>query len=53
MKKTYGMERGSHNIIIKRINDAATRMATKLMACKLIHKCCKEDVPTGVFTKTT
>jgi hypothetical protein len=48
MKKTYGTERGSHGIIIKRINDATTRMETKLMACKLIHKCRKEEVPIGV-----
>jgi hypothetical protein len=39
MKKTYGTERGSHGIIIKRISDTTTRMETKLMACKLLHKC--------------
>jgi hypothetical protein len=31
MKKMYGTERGSHGIIIKRINDVATMMETKLM----------------------
>jgi hypothetical protein len=36
MKRTYGTERGSHGIIIKRISDATTRMATKLMACKML-----------------
>jgi hypothetical protein len=35
-------------IIIKIINDATTRMATKLMACKLLRKCRKEEVPAGV-----
>jgi len=48
MKKTYMMERGSHRIIIKRINDKATRIATKLMLCKFLHKFCKEEVPVGV-----
>jgi hypothetical protein len=36
MKKTYDTERGSRGIIIKRINDATMRMATKLMACKML-----------------
>ena len=31
MNKTYGIERGLHRIIIKRINDAATRMTKKIM----------------------
>jgi hypothetical protein len=53
MKKTYGMERGSPRIIIKRINDAAMRMATKLMACKLLRKCRKEEVLAGVVAATT
>ena len=50
MKKTYATERGSHRIIIKHINDATTRLATKLMACKLLKKCHKEEVPIGVIT---
>jgi hypothetical protein len=53
MKKTYRMERGSRGIIIKRISDAATRMATKLMACKLLRKCRKEEVPAGVVAAAT
>jgi hypothetical protein len=48
MKKKYGTERGSREIIIKRISDAMTRMATKIMACKLLRKCRKEEVPAGV-----
>jgi hypothetical protein len=48
MKKTYSIEKGSRGIIIKRINDAKTRMATKIMACKMLRKCRKEEVPTGV-----
>jgi hypothetical protein len=49
MKKSYGIERGLHEIIIKRISDIATRMATKLMACKLLQKCHKEEVLAGVL----
>jgi hypothetical protein len=48
MKKMYGTERGSRRIIIKCINDATTRMATKFMACKLLRKFRKEEVPVGV-----
>jgi hypothetical protein len=43
MKKTYGIERGSCGIIIKCISDTATRMATKIMAYKLLRKCRKEE----------
>jgi hypothetical protein len=53
MKKTYGTERGSCGIIIKRINDATMRMATKLMACKMLRKCRKEEVPVGVVAAAT
>jgi hypothetical protein len=42
MKNNYGTERGSRRIIIKRISDTTTRMATKVMVCKLLRKCCKE-----------
>jgi hypothetical protein len=52
MTKTYGTERGSHGIIIKRISDTATRMATKIMLCKLLRKCRKEEVPIGVVAAT-
>jgi hypothetical protein len=47
MKKTYGTERGPHKIIIKHISDATTRLATKIMTCKLLRKCRKEDVLAG------
>jgi hypothetical protein len=48
MKNTYGTKRGLHRIIIKCISDATTRMATKIMACKLLGKFHKEEVPVGV-----
>jgi hypothetical protein len=38
MKKKYVTERGSRRIIIKRISDVATRIATQIMACKLLRK---------------
>ena len=44
MKNKYGTERGTCGIIIKRISDIATKMATKIMACKLLIKCYKEEV---------
>jgi hypothetical protein len=39
MKNKYGTERGTHRIIIKQISDIATKMAAKIMACKLLRKC--------------
>jgi len=53
MKKTYDTERGSRGIIIDRINDAVTKMATKIMSCKMLQKCCKEEVLAGVVTAAT
>jgi hypothetical protein len=50
MKKTYGKERGLHGIIIKWISEETTHMETKLMACKLLRKCRKEEVPVGFVT---
>jgi hypothetical protein len=50
MKKTYDTEMGSHVIIIKRINDASTRMATKLMSYKMLRKFHKEEFPSRVAT---
>jgi hypothetical protein len=46
-------QKEAHTIIIKWISDATTRMETKLMACKLLHKCRKEEVPAGVVATTT
>jgi hypothetical protein len=39
MKKKYGTDRGTRGIIIKRINDAATQLGAKILACKLLRKC--------------
>jgi hypothetical protein len=48
MKKKYGTDRGTRGIIIKRINDTATQLGTKILACKLLRKCHREEVPAGV-----
>jgi hypothetical protein len=53
MKNTYGTERGSREIIIKRISDTTTRLGTKLMACKLLRKCWKEEFHVGVVATAT
>jgi hypothetical protein len=49
MKRKYGTERGTRGIIIKRINDSATQLGAKIFACKLLRKCRKNEVPTGVI----
>jgi hypothetical protein len=36
MKNKYGTVRGTRGIIIKRINDATTKMAATILACKLL-----------------
>jgi hypothetical protein len=53
MKRTYRTERGSCDIIIKRITDAPTWMETKLIACKMVRKCRKEEFPARVIVVTT
>jgi len=45
MKKTYDIERGFRGIIINIINEPAMILATKLMACKILMKCHKEEAP--------
>jgi hypothetical protein len=39
IKEKYGIERGNRGIKINDINDPATWFATKLLGCKLKHKC--------------
>jgi hypothetical protein len=53
MKNKYNTDRGMRGIIIKRINDVVTQMAAKIMACKLLRKCRKEEVSTGVVAVAT
>jgi hypothetical protein len=49
MKKKYGTARGTRGIIIKRINNATTQLGAKILACKLLRKCRREEVPAGVI----
>jgi hypothetical protein len=53
MKKTYGTKRGSQGIIINRISEPMMRLEMKLMACKLLRKCRKEEAPTRVIASRT
>jgi hypothetical protein len=46
IKEKYGTERGNRGIWISDINDPVTRFSTRLLGCKLMHKCRKEEVPT-------
>jgi hypothetical protein len=41
IKEKYGTERGNRGIRINDINDPVTRFATRLLGCKLMHKCPK------------
>jgi len=38
MKKKYGTEKGIRDIIIKWINNVATLLGAKILACKLLRK---------------
>jgi hypothetical protein len=49
MKKKYGTARGTRGIIIKQINNAVTQLGTNILACKLLRKCRKDEVPAGVI----
>jgi hypothetical protein len=49
VKEKFGTSRGNKGIALKYINDNATRFANKLMDCKLLRKCRKEEAPVGVI----
>jgi hypothetical protein len=49
VKAQFDTTRGNRGIIIKEINDNATRFTSKLMVCKLLRKCRIEEAPTGVI----
>jgi hypothetical protein len=49
IKAKYGTERSNRGIKINDINDHVTRFSTRLLGCKLMHKCRKEEVSTDVF----
>jgi hypothetical protein len=45
----YGIDKGSRGMIIKQITKPTMIFVTKLMACKLLRRCCKEEAPAGVI----
>jgi hypothetical protein len=47
MKNKYATARGTRGIMIKRINNVATQLGAKILACKFLRKCCKDEVPVG------
>jgi hypothetical protein len=53
MKKKYGADRGSQEIIINQINEPTMRLATKLTECKILRKCHKEEAPAGLIVVET
>ena len=50
MNKKYGTARGKRGIIIKQIKNVATQLGAKILACKFLRKCRKEEVLAGVIT---
>jgi len=50
MEEKYGTHRGAHIFDIANINDDTVIFATQVLACKLLRKCCRDQVPTGVIT---
>ena len=44
----YETWRSKHDILIPALNDSVVWFATQLLACKIIHKCRKEEYPIGV-----
>jgi hypothetical protein len=52
VKAQFGTNRGNMGIVLRDINDDTTRFTNKLMACKLLRKCRKEEAPTGVIAVT-
>jgi hypothetical protein len=49
MKKKYDTARGTRGIIIKWINNPTTQLGIKILACKFLRKCHKDEVPAGVI----
>ena len=47
--KTYKVSQNKRGFVIQTINDPATQMGTRLLACKLMRKCQVVTVPTYVI----
>ena len=53
VKVRFDTNKGNCGIVIKDINDFATRFSSKLMACKFLRKCHKYEFLAKVFIATT
>jgi hypothetical protein len=53
IKDKYGVERGNRGIKISDINDPSTSLATRILRCKIMHKCHKDEVSSSVVIVTT
>jgi hypothetical protein len=53
MNQTYGTNRAARGIIINIISELVMRLAKNIMECKLLRKCHKEEVPTGVIASVS
>jgi hypothetical protein len=53
VKAQFDTSRGSRGLIIKEINDDVMRFTNKLIVCKLLRKCRREESPAGVIAVAT
>jgi len=49
IKEKYGTYRGARGIDVASINDDIIRFVTQVLACKLLRKCPKDQVPMGAM----
>jgi hypothetical protein len=52
IKEKYGTYRGACGIDVASITDDTIRFATQVLACKLLRKCHKDQVPMGAIVAT-
>jgi hypothetical protein len=44
MKDKFGTVRGKRGMDVQHINNKRVRFATKVLPCKLVRKCCRDEV---------
>jgi hypothetical protein len=49
MKEKYDTHRGARGLDVVSINDDSVRFVMQVLACKLLRKCHRDQVPTGVI----
>jgi hypothetical protein len=49
MKEKFQTFRGKRGLDVKNISDPNVWFAMQVLACKLLHKCRKDEVPTAVI----